>query len=428
MSNASLEWWLEKIESIHPEQIELGLERVSSVARRLGLLPVSQPVVTVGGTNGKGTVVAVLEALLNESGYSTGAFTSPHLLRFNERIRISGIEVPDADIVEAFAIIEEARGDVSLTYFEFATLAALQVFNARRPDFVILEVGLGGRLDAVNMVDSSVSVITSIDLDHQGWLGESRGEIAREKGGILRFATPAVIGEADPPPELTAAVEEAGASPALYIGREFSVTVERGQWRAGLRDAGGLPRRLAPRACGPLLPENIATAVQAALLLGVEFSDDCVDRALGRTVVPGRRQLRQVGGRDCILDVAHNPAAVHKLLEYLDLTPCNGKTIAIFSIMADKDVQAVVETVSGHFDAWFLADQPDNPRAASAADLAALLDASGQTAISVCETLHQALRRARAASGERDRLVVFGSFYTVAGVLPLIDRHRDGAR
>ena len=426
MNSASLERWLKKIESIHPEEIELGLGRVSSVAGRLGLLPVSQPVVTVGGTNGKGTVVAVLEALLNEAGYSTGAFTSPHILRFNERIRISGIEVPDSRIVEAFAAIEDARGDVTLTYFEFATLAALLVFEARRPDIVILEVGLGGRLDAVNMVDSSVSVISSIDLDHQGWLGQSRGEIAREKGGIMRHAVPVVIGEPDPPPELEAAVAETGAGPALYIGKDFSVTAERGVWWAVLRNADGTSRHLAPLACGSLLPENVATALQAALLLGVEFSDECLDRALRRTALTGRREARQVGGREYILDVAHNPAAVRKLREYLDATPCNGRKVAIFSIMADKDVQAVIEAVSGYFDAWFLADQPGNQRAAKAADVASLLNASGQAMISVSKNLRQALRRAQAITGEGDRLVVFGSFYTVAGVLPLLDIQQGG--
>ena len=421
MNNPSLERWLQKIESVHPEEIELGLGRVSSVARRLGLLPVSQPVVTVGGTNGKGTVVAVLEALLNEAGYSTGAFTSPHILRFNERIRVAGSEVPDAHIVEAFAAIEEARGDVTLTYFEFATLAALLIFESRRPDIVILEVGLGGRLDAVNMVDSSVSVITSIDLDHQKWLGQTRGEIAREKSGIMRRAVPVVIGELDPPPELAAAVAKTGASPAFYIGKDYSVTAANDACWTILRDAGGISRQFALRMSGSLLPENVATALQAALLLGVKFSDECLDRALRRMTLPGRRETRQVGGRIYVLDVAHNPAAVRKMLEYLDEKPCNGRTVAVFSIMADKDVQAIIEAVSGYFDAWFLADQPGNQRAARAADLASLLNASGQAMISVSKNLRQALRRAQAVTGQGDRLVVFGSFYTVAGVSPLLD-------
>ncbi len=306
MNKASLEQWLQRIETIHPEEVELGLERVSSVAERLGLLPVLQPVVTVAGTNGKGSVVAVLEALLSEAGFSTGAFTSPHFLRFNERIRVAGVEVSDTEIIDAFVAIDEARGAVALTYFEFSTLAALVVFKTRNPDILILEVGLGGRLDAVNMVDPSVAVITSIDLDHQAWLGESRGKIACEKAGIMRKSVPVVIADPDPPPELVRRVIGIGASPALYIGKEFSVTSDQNEWWAVLRDAGGVSRHLERHSCGSLLPENIGAALQAALLLGVKFSDDCLSRALPKATPVGRRQVRQTGGRNYVLDVAHS--------------------------------------------------------------------------------------------------------------------------
>lgn len=425
MNNASLEQWLENIESIHPEEVELGLGRVASVAENLHLLPLPQPVVTVAGTNGKGSVVAVLEALLVQAGYSTGAFTSPHFLRFNERIRLSGAEVADADIVESFARIEAARGDVQLTYFEFATLAALLVFQANRPDIVVLEVGLGGRLDAVNIVDPSVAVITSIDLDHQNWLGETRGEIAREKGGIMRRGTPVVIGEPDPPPELVQEIDRVGARPAYFIGRDFRVSVGDGAWAAETVDPEGSVRRLPPRACGALLPENICTAFQAALLLDAAVTEDQLSSALPVAAPVGRRQSRQLGGREYVLDVAHNPASVLKLLEYLNITHCSGRIIAIFSIMADKDIKAVVECAAGHFDAWFLADQPGNPRAAKASDLAALLRGAGESRISVSQNLRQALGRARQLAGEGDRLVVFGSFYTVANALPLLEREQE---
>jgi len=425
MNKASLEQWLQRIETIHPEEVELGLERVSSVAERLGLLPVLQPVVTVAGTNGKGSVVAVLEALLSEAGFSTGAFTSPHFLRFNERIRVAGVEVSDTEIIDAFVAIDEARGAVALTYFEFSTLAALVVFKTRNPDILILEVGLGGRLDAVNMVDPSVAVITSIDLDHQAWLGESRGKIACEKAGIMRKSVPVVIADPDPPPELVRRVIGIGASPALYIGKEFSVTSDQNEWWAVLRDAGGVSRHLERHSCGSLLPENIGAALQAALLLGVKFSDDCLSRALPKATPVGRRQVRQTGGRNYVLDVAHNPAAVRKLLEYLDVTHCNGRTIGIFSIMADKDIQTIVETAAGHFDAWFLAEQPGNKRAAKASTIASLLNSAGQSMISISKNLRQALRRAQGVSREGDRLVVFGSFYTVAAVLPLLDTDHD---
>lgn len=425
MNNASLGHWLEKIESIHPEEVELGLARVSSVAEVLQLLPVPQPVVTVAGTNGKGSVVAVLEALLAEAGVSTGTFTSPHFLRFNERIRVSGEEAADAEIVAAFARIDEARGDVPLTYFEFATLAALLMFRERDPNILLLEVGLGGRLDAVNMVDPAVAVITSIDLDHQGWLGESRGEIAREKGGIMRRNVPVVIGEPEPPGELVKQVDEVGAYPALYIGRDFTVAVENGEWRAGLVNTEGVVRRINARACGALVPENIATALQAAELLNIPFSEDQLTVALSRAAPMGRRQLHRAQGMEFILDVAHNPASVRKLVEYLDVTPCSGKTIGIFSIMADKDIKAAVDAASGHFDAWFVADQPGNGRAAKASDLAALLRTAGESMISINRNLRQAMGRARQIAGEGDRLVVFGSFYTVAAALPLLGGEQE---
>ena len=428
MNKASLEQWLLHLETVHPNEIELGLERVSSVARKLELLPVRQPVVTVGGTNGKGSTVAVLEALLNAAGHTTGAFTSPHLLCFNERIRVSGEEVSDGEIVDAFVAIDSAREAVTLTYFEFATLAALLVFKVRNPDIIILEVGLGGRLDSVNIVDSSVAVITSIDLDHQGWLGDSRGEIAREKAGILRHDRPAVIADTAPPPELTACVAAVAPNPVLYLGRDFTVESTAEAWQGVLYQAGGGRRQLEPLPFGALLPSNICAALQSALLLGVDFSDEQLRQALARACPAGRRQLQRVAGREYVLDVAHNPASVNKLLEYLNLTHCKGRTIALFSAMADKDIHAMIAAVGARFDGWFLADQPGNTRAATATDVAAVLHGVGQNMVSISKNLRQAFRRAQSLMSAGDRLVVFGSFYTVAAVLPLLDkdRRKDG--
>jgi len=422
MNKASLEGWLQRLETLHPNAMELGLERVAEVANRLQLLPVVQPVVTVGGTNGKGSTVAVLEALLSEAGYSTGVFTSPHLLRFNERIRVAGVDVSDTEITDAFTAIDEARGAISLTYFEFATLAALLIFKLRTPDIVVLEVGLGGRLDAVNIVQPSVAVITSIDLDHQVWLGETRGEIAREKAGIMRSGIPVVIADPDPPHELLRCVAEVAASPALYLGREFTVAAAPGEWQAVLQQSDGHSRQLVSQPSGSLLPENICAAAQAALLLGIEFTDEGLSRALATAVPVGRRQVWQVAGRDYVLDVAHNPASVKKLLEFISTTNCNGRTLCIFSVMSDKDIQAIVDAAAGYFDAWFLADQPDNKRAAGAADIATILSEAGETMISISKNLRQALRRAQGIMAAGDRLVVFGSFYTVAAILPLLDK------
>lgn len=423
MSNASLAQWLQRLETLHPRSMELGLERVASVARNLSLLPVLQPVVTVAGTNGKGSVVAVLEALLRESGRCTGAYTSPHLLRFNERIRVAGEEALDAELVRAFEAVDAARGDTTLTYFEFATLAALLVFRSREVDVLVLEVGLGGRLDAVNIVDPSVAVITSIDLDHQQWLGAQRSEISREKAGILRRGRAAVIAEPEPPPELLDAAARRGADPLLLLGRDFSVERDGASWRGMLCLQSGVVRPLPAQRAGPLLPENICAALQAALALGVTFSDAQLARALALACPAGRCQRLSAGGRDYLLDVAHNPAAVGRLLEFLDATPCEGKSFALFSAMSDKDLRAMLGPAAARFDAWFLADQPGNARAASAAQVAQLLHDLGRHEISVSADLRQALRRAQTRMAEGDRLVVFGSFYTVAAALPLLEKH-----
>jgi len=424
MSKPALEQWLQRLESIHPKEIELGLGRVSEVAAELQLLPLEQPVVTVAGTNGKGSTVAVLEALLHERGRTTGVFTSPHLLRFNERIRVAGTEVSDGEIVTAFEAVEGARGEISLTYFEFATLAALLVFQARQPDIVILEVGLGGRLDSVNIVDPQVAVITSVDLDHQAWLGQTRGEIAVEKAGIVRRARPLVIADPAPPEELLACAVRAGAEPVLALGRDFTVTGRAGEWQGTLWQAGGPPRQLPWQTSGSLLPVNICAALQVALLLGEDFTEVELDRALATAPPRGRREWWCSRGREYVLDVAHNPAAVNKLLDFINVTPCKRRTIALFSAMADKDLRAMIQAAAGTFEAWFLADQPDNARAATAADVAALLREEGEHTISVSKNIRQALRRAQRVLAEGDRLVVFGSFYTVAGVLPQLDRDR----
>jgi len=420
MSSATLTQWLERLETLHPSAMELGLERVAEVAHKLQLLPLSVPVVTVAGTNGKGSTVAVLEALLIQRGRSVGAFTSPHFQRFNERIRVGGQEVSDEEIVAAFAAIDAARAQISLTYFEFAALAALLVFSKRQPDVVLLEVGLGGRLDAVNIVDPQIAVITSIDLDHQEWLGHTRGDIAREKAGIVRRNRPLVIADSVPPQELMECARVSGASPVLAIGRDFRVQVDEHTWQATLVHEPGATRQVPPRPVGALLPENICAALQSALLLGEDFSESDLSAALERVAPTGRRERRLQGGIDYILDVAHNPAAVDKLLEYMGLSYCEGKTFAIFSVMTDKDVRTMVRAAAGRFDAWFLADQPGNTRAAAAADIAAILRDEGQQSISISRNLRQGFRRAQSVMSPGDRLVVFGSFHTVAHVLPLL--------
>ncbi|MBT4522929.1 MAG: bifunctional tetrahydrofolate synthase/dihydrofolate synthase [Halieaceae bacterium] len=421
MNNASLAQWLQRLESLHPQEIELGLERVGAVANTLQLLPVKQPVITVAGTNGKGSTVAVLEAVLSETGRVTGACTSPHLQRFNERIRIGGVEVEDAEIIRAFEQIEVARGSVSLTFFEFATLAALVVFRNLGVDVVILEVGLGGRLDAVNIVDASVAVITSIDLDHEAWLGTTREVIAREKAGIFRAGSPAIVADLNPPGSLLDCATETDAL-GYYIGQDFHVHETADSWRASLSHPDGTQRHIFALPWGALIVTNVVAALQALLLAGEKFTDQQVKAALTGIQLPGRRELRKLNGRDYLLDVAHNPAAVDKLLEYTRLNPCRGKTIALFSAMADKHIHAMIRACGGYFDAWFLADQPDNPRAAPAEAIADFLQGEGSPMINVSDDITQAFRQAQAVMSAGDRLVVFGSFYTVVNVMEILTR------
>lgn len=415
MTEPALAAWLARLEALYPQPIKLGLERVAAVADALGLLPVAVPVVTVAGTNGKGSVVAVLEALLQRADVSVGVYTSPHLLRFNERIRIAGEEAADADIVAALEQVEAARGAVSLTYFEYTTLAALLLFRARAVQVVVLEVGLGGRLDAVNIVDPTVAVITSIALDHQEWLGDSLDQIAREKAGILRAGRPAVIAAIEPP-GLIAAVEGSGAR-ACWLGREFGFTPAGSQWQGWLQTCAGERRQLPAVQNPALLPANLCAALQALELLALPATDADITAVVPALQPPGRRQRLTVAGLELILDVAHNPAAVDKLIEFVDATPCKGKTIAVFSAMADKDIRAMIDVAGERFTAWFLADQPGNPRAAPAAAIAALLREAGQGMISVSKNLRQALARARSVMAPGDRLVVFGSFHTVAAAM-----------
>ena len=421
MDTASLDQWLARLETLHPNPIDLGLERVAAVALALDLLPVTVPVVTVAGTNGKGSTVAVLEAILGSLGKCTGVYTSPHLLRFNERIRVGGVDASDAEIIAAFRDVDDARGDTSLTYFEFATLAALLVFRTRAVDVLVLEVGLGGRLDAVNIVDPTVAVITRIDLDHQAWLGSDRGSIAREKAGILRRGVPAVLGDPGPPQELIESAAASGSEPVLRLGREFGFESQGDHWQGSLRGQNGV-RVLPPLPAGSLKPANICTGLQAALLLGCEVSDAQVLAAVARARPRGRCERLSSGGRDYVLDVAHNPAATYNLVEYLNITPCKGRTLSLFSVMGDKDISGMIAAAAGCFDAWFVADQPANPRAARGEDVASLLRAQGAAAISVSNNVQQALERAQGAMAAGDRLVVFGSFHTVAEVLPLLDR------
>ncbi|WMQ73246.1 MAG: Dihydrofolate synthase/folylpolyglutamate synthase [Sodalis sp.] len=404
--------WFRYLERLHAKPIDLGLERVNYVATDLHLLRPAPCVITVGGTNGKGTTCRLLEAILLASGMRVGVYSSPHLLRYTERVRIQGNELPEAAHSEAMAIIETGRGATSLTYFEFGTLAALQLFRQASLDVVILEVGLGGRLDATNIIDADVSVITSIALDHTDWLGPDRASIAREKAGIFRCGRPAIVGEPDRPDTLDAAAADIGA--ILYACDRDWWWHQDGQhlhWWDGLCELTALPL--------PAIPlENAATAVAAVGCLPFTVPEAAVRHGLRKAALPGRFQCIDRVPLT-ILDVAHNPHAAGYLARRLAALPHTGKVRAVVGMLADKDVVGTLACLRGQVDVWYCASL-DGPRAASAAQLAAHLDSDAQRFEDVLSAWHQAT----ADASPEDCVLVFGSFHAVAPVMALTEREK----
>lgn len=409
---SSLQDWLSRLEQLHPTEIELGLERVSSVATTLGVQKPASTVITVAGTNGKGSCVATLEALLRSAGRSVGAYSSPHLLRFNERIRINGEEVSDGDLVGAFEVVEAARGETSLTYFEFSTLAALWLYQCAGVEFALLEVGLGGRLDAVNLVDADLAIITSVAIDHEDWLGSDREVIGREKAGILRPGAPFVCADSTPAQSVLSAAEKQ-ASSSYFIGREFTLTESEGE---ELYQFGELQLTVPPTS----LPRpSIAAAITALALLDA-LPEQGVKRALADISLPGRCQRVQWCGRNLLLDVGHNPAAAEHLARWLYHNPVAGETHALVAVMADKDLEGLFAPLSAQVDHWHPALLPGNARAAGADTLITGLTKAGVEVTKVharCPSVADGLRQLLPTLGSQDRLLVFGSFFTVAEVL-----------
>lgn len=418
----SLSDWLQRLEQLHPAPMELGLDRVGQVYARMALDFSSTSVITVAGTNGKGSVVTLLQNLLLSAGHRVGAYTSPHLQRYNERIRVNGEDVCDEAIVESFERVEEHRGGVSLTYFEFGTLGALQHFARQSLDYLVLEVGLGGRLDAVNIVDPQLTVVTSIDLDHQAWLGNNREAIGREKAGIFRRGIPAVCGDTSPPESLIQTARELKA-PLFVNERDFSLRRTQDQhlqWRG--RKLDGEPLGLNIQQATTLLDSNVATALQAFALLPEAGLPDYGALRFG---VQGRQERIDFEGIEIILDVSHNPAAASMLATLLSELPRVERCCALFGVMADKDIEAMVTAVKPCFDAWFLGDLTDNPRAKPARDLAPMLHEQGIHMISVSKNMRQAFARAVSLLETGQRLVVFGSVFTVAEVKTILDRKQS---
>jgi dihydrofolate synthase/folylpolyglutamate synthase len=415
-----LDDWLEWQQSLHPNPIDLGLERVSRVLGRTGWRGPRQPVITVGGTNGKGSCVALLDALLRAGGYRVGTFTSPHLVDYRERIRLDGAQVSEASLVAAFERIADALEGESLTFFEFNTLAALLVFETWAPDAVVLEVGLGGRLDAVNIVDADVAIVVSVALDHMEWLGPDLESIGREKAGIFRRARPAVCGMAEPPRALSAVAEEVGA-PLLLLGRDFAA-VEHADGRWDFRDAhGALTRLPAPALEGVAQTGNAATALAALRQLADRLPLDraAIESGLASVRLPGRFQrVPGPGGIEWVLDVAHNPAAAATLAANLARHAVPGRTVGVCGMLDDKDVGGVLVALRDRVDRWFAATT-EGPRGLADTALAARARAVGVEMVaagSVTDAMGLAAREARTG----DRIVVFGSFHTVGPALACV--------
>jgi dihydrofolate synthase/folylpolyglutamate synthase len=425
VSVRTLAQWLEFIGRQHPDAIALGLDRVREV---LGRMPVSIgcPVITVAGTNGKGSVCAMLESILQASGRRVGLYSSPHLLRYNERVRVNGKEVADAPLVQAFEAVEQARGAVALTYFEYGTLAAFWLFAREGLDALVLEVGLGGRLDAVNVLDADCAVVTSTGLDHMEYLGDTREAIGREKAGIFRPGRPALVADPEPPTSVLDAATQRGAR-LLLLGKDFGYRAHPGQWDFW----GPVGRRAAlayPALRGERQLRNAAAALGAldALRERLPVSMQDVRRGLAEVALPGRFQVLP-GRPQVILDVAHNPDAAQALAENLGAAGYAAETLAVFGMLRDKDIAGVVRRMAPRITRWHLCPL-GGPRGTDAAALADILSSIGISApLFKHASVAAAFAAARREAGENDKIIAFGSFLTVAEVMQSLAATRTGA-
>jgi len=416
MRFTTLDDWLNWQMTLHPCEIDLGLQRCQQVAHRLGLLTPRFPIISVAGTNGKGSSVALLDAILSAQSYRVGRYMSPHLIRYHERIGIGGQEVNSQQLCEAFAAVDEARQDLSLTYFEFGTLAAMWLFQQNKVDMAVLEVGLGGRLDAVNVFNPTVALITTIDIDHTDWLGPDRDSIGFEKAGILRAQQPAVCSDPQPPASLIAHAQQLG-TPLYCLGRDFNYTkFLDGSWRweSNNRFYCRLPP---PNLPGDFQLQNASGVLMALTLFGQYFpvSQMAVRRGLTSIRLPGRFQVLP-GKMTRILDVAHNPSGARVLREVLAQHPCSGQTHALVGILKDKDILGILTPLQECVAHWHVADL-NTPRSAESQTLVAHLQTLGVTSIQRHSSITAGYRYLLSQAVAGDRIVVFGSFYTVAEVL-----------
>jgi dihydrofolate synthase / folylpolyglutamate synthase len=423
MKHATLADWLGWQETLHPKAIDLGLDRLLRTLAKLRWQRPPCPVITIAGTNGKGSTVAMLARILAEQGYRTATFTSPHLLEYNERVCIAERSVSDASLIAAFERIEAARGEETLTFFEFNTLAALLIFQTANPDVMILEVGMGGRLDAVNIVDADVAVITSIALDHCEWLGNDVEAIGREKAGILRSQHPAIYGDRHMPDAIAHVASDLRA-PLFRLGHEFDWTRDGEQWE--WRGFGTVYSNLPAPALQGEVQFNNASAVIAALTTlhaRLPLEHGAIERGLRTVTLSGRFQRvpNAKSAAQWIVDVAHNPAAAQILARQLANTGMQGRTIAVCSILGDKDIEGIAVALKGCIDEWIVCSV-ESPRALRSEVLATRLVAAGIAVAHETKEVADACRLAERISQAGDRIIAFGSFLTVAAVLKYLGR------
>ena len=415
----SLEEWLSVIEAAHPSEIDLGLDRVAEVAGRLNLDFSRSKVITVAGTNGKGSTCAMLDSILRASDSTTGVYSSPHFLNYNERININGLDAPDNVIVDAFCRIEQAREEISLTYFEYGTLAALIIFSDLALDYVILEVGLGGRLDAVNIVDADIAVITSIALDHIDWLGDNIDSIAREKAGIFRPNKPAVCAMSPVSRSIVQHSSELNA-PLYLFNQDYRLDDAQKVWNWAGVDLNGEHIAYFDLPVPQLPLINAATVLQVLTLIAPEVSIEAITSGLESVCLTGRMQREVIGATECLLDVAHNPQAAHYLVDRLQQLPKPSKRTLVLGMLSDKDRQGVIEALRPITDEWFLVSL-QGPRASQADELVNLVGANNphQCFASVSEALDQLLN----STSESEQILVCGSFLTVTEALGWLKMH-----
>ena len=423
MTERTLGEWLAYLEQLHPSAIDMGLARSQEVASRMGLGKPAPRVITVTGTNGKGSTCAFVASLLRAQGLNVGVYNSPHLLHYNERVQVNGVQATDAQLCEAFAAVEAGRGETTLTYFEMGTLAAFWLFQRAGLDAVVLEVGLGGRLDTVNLVDADIALVTSIGVDHADYLGNTRESVAFEKAGIFRQGAPALCGDLNPPQPLLDKAREL-ACPFFLRGRDFDLGMTEQHWQWRGVDAKGQPIELQDLPLLDLPMENAALALQAYALLGLPWVPGQLAAALTATKVIGRLDRRQFswhGKRlNLMLDVGHNPHAAQYLAQRLASRPVAGRRLAVFGLLADKDLDGVVGELNASVAHWAVAPL-DSARARPVADLQTALQNLGAS-VSSYASVAEALEGQSAQATADDEILLFGSFYCVAEALEWLAR------